>query len=319
MRLIIVYIVSVQSDALVTELVAEETMADNHSFVKELEILKGNALTSAEIIARSPKVVSSVMDKDYEKHLRGCGTAVQYEKRGMNMNKTIFVVDDVVTNLTMTKIVLEKHYNVIALLSVEAMFEAFDRIIPDLILLDIEMTEMDGFEAIKRLKANKSYAKIPVIFYTSLTDNATKIKCIELGALDFIEKPCPEPLLKNRINSYMNCKNLMYEQSVQLSIDANDIETFILRIRKNIARLEEILEKKNFTGKSNWLIYSINNRAIKDALAGIGEWELSAVAEKLEIAGIDRDKVTILTETPGFLDALRSVIDKYTSPNVKGG
>jgi len=64
---IIVYIVSVQSNILVTELVAEDAMASNHSFVKELEILKGNALTSAEIIARSPQVVSAVMDKDYEK------------------------------------------------------------------------------------------------------------------------------------------------------------------------------------------------------------------------------------------------------------
>jgi len=237
----------------------------------------------------------------------------------MNMNKTIFIVDGVVTILTATKKALEKHYNVIALSSAEAMFEAFNRIIPDLIILDIEMPEMNGFEAIKRLKAKKTYAKIPIIFYSSSTDNATKIKCIELGALDFIEKPCPEPLLKYRIKSYMNCKHLMYEQPVQLSMDANNIETFILHIRKNIARLEEILGKKNFADKSNCLIYSINNRAIKDALAGIGERELSAVAEKLEIAGIERDKITILSETPKFLDALRSVIDKYTSPNVKGG
>jgi len=62
---VIVYIVSVQSDVLVTELVAEDARASNYSFTKELEILKSSALINAEIIARSPKVVSAVIDKDY--------------------------------------------------------------------------------------------------------------------------------------------------------------------------------------------------------------------------------------------------------------
>jgi len=64
---IIVFIVSTQSDALVTELVLEDTLASNYSFVKELNILKENALTSAEIIARSQQVVSAVLDRDYDK------------------------------------------------------------------------------------------------------------------------------------------------------------------------------------------------------------------------------------------------------------
>ncbi|MCL2707581.1 MAG: methyl-accepting chemotaxis protein [Defluviitaleaceae bacterium] len=64
---IIVFIVSVQSDSLIKEIVAKEAKAGNQSFNKELDILKGEALTSAEIIARSPNVVSAVMDKDYVK------------------------------------------------------------------------------------------------------------------------------------------------------------------------------------------------------------------------------------------------------------
>ena len=96
------------------------------------------------------------------------------------------------------------------------------------------------------------------------------------------------------------------------SIDPKHAKTFVRNMKKHIARLEEILDKNGSYDRSDLLVYFINNRAIKDALAGIGELELSAVAERLEQAGIDKDQTLILSETPRFLDALRAVIEKYT-------
>ncbi|WP_461251924.1 response regulator, partial [Treponema sp. R8-4-B8] len=67
--------------------------------------------------------------------------------------KTIFVVDDSDTNLSMAEAVLEDYYRVMTMPSAIKMFAFLDKIIPDLILLDIEMLEMDGMEALKRLQS----------------------------------------------------------------------------------------------------------------------------------------------------------------------
>ncbi|MCL2810219.1 MAG: response regulator, partial [Treponema sp.] len=101
------------------------------------------------------------------------------------MQKTIFLVDDNATNLTVAEDALVKQYRVIALSSAVQMFAALEKFKPDLILLDIEMPEMTGFEAMKKLKSSDLYAEIPVIFLTGRTDPVSEADGIELGAVDF--------------------------------------------------------------------------------------------------------------------------------------
>ena len=228
------------------------------------------------------------------------------------MQKTIFVVDDVATNLAIAERDLEKQYNVITMSSAAKMFEALERLRPDLILLDIEMPEMSGFEAIKLLKANSSYAKIPVIFFSGVTDAAVQAQGIELGAIDFIEKPYSKPLLLNRIKNYLKCKDLAGAQTEKPKVNPKFAKAYIGNIQRNIDRLEEIINKKGSYEDSDLLTYYINNHAIKDALDGVGEWELAAVAVKLEQAGMNQEIALILAETPAFIEALRSVIAKYS-------
>jgi putative two-component system response regulator len=81
------------------------------------------------------------------------------------------------------------------------MFFMLERIIPDLILLDVEMPVMDGFEAIKLLKTDTRYADIPVIFLTSKTDDESRKKGLELGAADYIGKPYYPALLLDHIKT----------------------------------------------------------------------------------------------------------------------
>ena len=130
--------------------------------------------------------------------------------------KTIFVVDDNLTNLTAAEEALEKQYRVIALSSAAQMFKALDKFKPDLILLDIEMPTTSGFEAMKRLKASDAYANIPVIFLTSLTDATHEAYGIELGAVDFIMKPFSKPVLLNRIKNHLHIDDLLRERTAQL-------------------------------------------------------------------------------------------------------
>jgi putative two-component system response regulator len=119
------------------------------------------------------------------------------------MHKTIFVVDDNISILAQAEEYLEKHYVVITLQSAESMFLVLDKVIPDLILLDIVMHDMSGMEALQLIKTNPKYIDIPVIFLTGLTDEDTETLGIQLGVTDFIAKPFSEAILLNRINNYL--------------------------------------------------------------------------------------------------------------------
>ncbi|MCL2801823.1 MAG: response regulator [Treponema sp.] len=133
------------------------------------------------------------------------------------MQKTIFLVDDNATNLTVAEEALVKYYRVIALSSAQQMFAALEKFTPDLILLDIEMPEMSGFEAMKRLKANTVFSEIPVIFLTGRTDSVSEAYGIETGARDFIMKPFSEPVLINRIRYHLQIDEIIRERTELLT------------------------------------------------------------------------------------------------------
>jgi len=225
------------------------------------------------------------------------------------MQKTIFVVDDIGTNLYVAKDALKNHFDVVLLSSASEMFESLENITPDLILLDVEMPEMDGFEAIKLLQANKKYSKIPVIFYTSLTDNESESKGLELGAVDYIAKPCSSPLLIKRITNYLSIK----EQDSKPAISTKYAKTFLNSTKKNIARIEDVLVKNGSYNFEDMLMYTVNIDSIKNALIGIGESELSVIAAKLERGARNKDTEMISTETPELLDGLHSLIEKLNT------
>jgi len=132
------------------------------------------------------------------------------------MQKTIFVVDDNDTNLSVIKDALKEQYRVMTLPSAAKMFALIEKITPDSILLDIEMPEMDGFEALRRLKANKLYAGIPVIFLTAMTDAAIEARGFQLGVVDFITKPFSAPVLLNRMKTHLDIDGIIRERTAQL-------------------------------------------------------------------------------------------------------
>jgi putative two-component system response regulator len=119
------------------------------------------------------------------------------------MQKTIFVVDDNDTNLLMAKEALKDQYRVMTLPSAAKMFALIDKVAPDLILLDIEMPEMDGFGALRLLKENAAHADIPVIFLTGTADASLEAGGYQLGVVDFIAKPFSAPVLLDRVKTHI--------------------------------------------------------------------------------------------------------------------
>ena len=139
------------------------------------------------------------------------------------MQKTVFVVDDSDTNLSMAEEVLEAHYRVMTVPSALKMFKLLDKITPDLILLDIDMPHINGFEAIKKLKSIDAYSGIPVIFLTGRADSIVEADGFALGAADFIPKPFYAPVLLNRVKMHIDINMLLRDQTAQLRRVQNGI------------------------------------------------------------------------------------------------
>ena len=138
--------------------------------------------------------------------------------------KTIFVVDDSDTNLFKAAEVLINNYNVITIPSARKMFSLLEKIIPHLILLDISMPEMDGFEALQRLKSNSSYESIPVIFLTASHDYSSEVRGFEFGVMDFIVKPFSAPVLLNRVRLQIDVSELIKIRTAQLEERTSQLE-----------------------------------------------------------------------------------------------
>lgn len=170
--------------------------------------------------------------------------------------KTIFMVDDDTTNLTVGKKALAGHYKVLTLSSGAVMLEMLEDITPDLILLDVNMPEMDGYEALKNLKAKESSASIPVIFLTSLTDEEMEIKGLSLGAIDYITKPFSAALLLKRLEVHLlleEQKNELMAQKRELLFLNNNLEQLVEEKTETVVELKnaiistmaEIVEKRD--------------------------------------------------------------------------
>ena len=129
------------------------------------------------------------------------------------MKKTILMIDDVKLNLATARAVLQDEYILFEALSAEEGFEILENTIPDLILLDIVMPEMDGYEMIQKLKASRRLRKIPVIFLTAETDPKSEVKGFDLGAVDFIVKPFVDVVMKRRIATQLELS--AYQQSLE--------------------------------------------------------------------------------------------------------
>jgi len=118
-------------------------------------------------------------------------------------NKTIIVVDDNLTTLTALKNILKPLYETYTASSAAKMFNLLTNIKPDLILLDVQMPEINGYEAAVFLKNDEEYKDIPIIFVTSLNDAESEIRGLEIGAVDYINKPFIAPLLLKRIETQL--------------------------------------------------------------------------------------------------------------------
>jgi len=167
-----------------------------------------------------------------------------------NSLKIIFAVDDNETSRISAKSALDKIYAVYALPSAARMFKMLEKITPDLILLDIDMPEMNGFEILEELKASPKYSTIPVIFLTGRRDSAVEIRGFEMGVIDFISKPFSPPVLIRRIQTHLeidkvvkqSLKEVQNLHNTVISVIANLVENRDMVTGSHIERTQRYLE-----------------------------------------------------------------------------
>lgn len=126
------------------------------------------------------------------------------------MSARILVVDDIAANLRLLEARLNAEYYDVALASSgpEALARAADWM-PDVILLDVMMPGMDGYEVCRRLKSNPATAPIPVVMITALVDPAERVRGLEAGADDFLSKPVDHPTLFARLRALLRMKQVL--------------------------------------------------------------------------------------------------------------
>lgn len=120
--------------------------------------------------------------------------------------RVVLVVDDTSLNLALVSNLLKDKFKVKVALNGQQALAIAAATPPDLILLDIMMPEMDGYETCQRLKADEQLKNIPVIFLTAKNQPEDEEKGLELGAVDYITKPISPPILMARVKTHMNLK-----------------------------------------------------------------------------------------------------------------
>ena len=158
--------------------------------------------------------------------------------------KLVMLVDDSGTNLMAGKAALSENYKVLTAGSAAIMLETLEWSKPELILLDVDMPEMNGFEAIKILKGRPETRDIPVIFLTAMNDGISELEGLELGAVDYVAKPFSPPLLLKRIELHLlleDQKHVLEAQKNELQHYNDNLQGMVVEKTKTILKLQNKL------------------------------------------------------------------------------
>ncbi len=189
--------------------------------------------------------------------------------------KSILIVDDNITSLTSARLLLVDQYKVTAVKSGADALKFLEGHTVDLILLDINMPEMDGFEVMSKIRENESCAKIPIIFLTANDDAETESKCLEMGAVDFIAKPFMPNVMRSRISRVLESE----ERNKAL---ANELEQ----------KMQEVTD--------------IKSRSFKDALTGLWNRAYTEKQVDLWLMGTPNGALMMLD-----MDNFKAINDNY--------
>jgi putative two-component system response regulator len=153
--------------------------------------------------------------------------------------KKVILVDDNPINLKLARNTLMGKYDVFTVPSAEKLFELLEKTFADIILLDVMMPEMSGYDAIKILKNNPKTADIPVIFLTSKSDTSSELEGFIQGAVDYVSKPFSPQLLLKRVDVHV----LVESQKKELAHMNQNLQRLVEEKTEEIQELQNAILK----------------------------------------------------------------------------
>lgn len=147
----------------------------------------------------------------------------------MNKKNVILAVDDEPINLFLLSELLEEEYALITAENGRACLKLLETQSPDLILLDVSMPEMDGYEVCRQIKTQEKFMNTPVFFLTARTQLKDELKGLELGAIDYISKPFSGDILLSRIKTHIKLLNT----SKQLAYEKDRVGAIVNKIKSD--------------------------------------------------------------------------------------
>ena len=193
----------------------------------------------------------------------------------------VLVVDDTAKNVKLLADLLSvKGYDVETADSGQAALDAIEKATPDLVLLDVVMPQMSGYEVCRRIRANPKTDRVPVVMVTALDPGEERVKGIEAGADDFLSKPINQPELLARVRSLIRIKSL-YDRLEESN------RTLEVRVREQVDQLEKLGKLKRF----------FSPQLAEAILAGGAEDPLKSHRRELTVVFIDLRGFTAFAET----------------------
>lgn len=216
----------------------------------------------------------------------------------------VLVVDDLPQNLDVMKGILLPDYDVRLTTKPNSVVGIAESVQPDIILLDIMMPEINGYQVCQQLKANPKTAKIPVVFVSAMTDIKDEKKGFEVGAVDYIAKPVVESIVKARVKTHLQLSNQMREA-----------ERLILQRTKELEASQKsaihMLGEAGHYNDSDTGVHIWRMAAYAAALAREALWSV-AQANLIELAAPMHDTGKI-----GISDAILKAPRKLTNEEMK--
>ena len=227
--------------------------------------------------------------------------------------RKIVLVDDNKANLTMGKEMLKERYEVYTVLSAARLFEIIEKVRPALILLDVVMPGMDGYEAIRILKADRRWSDIPVIFLTSNSDEVSELEGLALGAIDYVYKPFSAPLLLQRIENHLlivsQRRELQnYNDNLQDMVHAKTLEVFSLQ-NAILTTLAEMVEFRDTLTGGHVARTQKYLKLLLDKMAGerlyhdeVSKWDLELLLHSAQLHDVGKIGISdAILNKPGKL------------------
>ena len=237
---------------------------------------------------------------------------------------SVLIVDDERSNISILRNILGADYTIYASCDGPDAIETAEEFLPDMILLDIIMPDMDGYSVLQALKSNEATKDIPVIFITGLDNTEAEEQGLSLGAVDFISKPFQPTIVKLRVQLQVNLVNhsrALIAQSAALQMRTDHL----LRVQNSMASvLSSVVESRDkLTGKhieQTAVLIKILLKAIseKPEFKAISEkWDIDMLASAARLHDIGKIAVSdLILNKPGRLN--KEEYEEMKSHSIEG-